>query len=90
MAAEHEETPGDWRLAALCAQADPEAFFPEKGESSRAALAICLRCPVRRECLAFALEHDERYGVWGGTTEMQRRELRRQRHADERDTERAA
>jgi WhiB family transcriptional regulator, redox-sensing transcriptional regulator len=68
----------DWRLEALCAQSDPESFFPDKGGSARAALEVCERCPVRAECLNFALENDERFGIWGGTTERQRRELRRQ------------
>jgi WhiB family redox-sensing transcriptional regulator len=77
--------PNDWRLRALCAQTDPEAFFPEKGGSARAALAVCAECPVRGECLNHALENDERFGVWGGTTERERRRLRRQRQeaADE-------
>jgi hypothetical protein len=69
----------DWRLEARCAETDPEAFFPEKGGSARAALAVCVECPVRSECLSYALENDERFGVWGGTTERERRRLRRDR-----------
>jgi WhiB family redox-sensing transcriptional regulator len=64
----------------LCAQTDPEAFFPEKGGSSREAVRICQRCEVRPECLAYALAHDERYGVWGGLSERARRRLRRGHH----------
>ena len=70
-------TPSDWTGQALCAQTDPELFFPEKGQPSREAKATCLRCPVRVACLDWALEHDERFGVWGGISERQRRELRR-------------
>jgi WhiB family redox-sensing transcriptional regulator len=70
------EEPEPWQAQALCAQTDPEAFFPEKGGSARAAKAVCMQCPVRAECLAFALEHDERYGVWGGLSERERRRLR--------------
>jgi WhiB family redox-sensing transcriptional regulator len=59
----------------LCAQADPETWFPEKGGSTREAKAICHRCPLEDECLAWALEHNERFGVWGGTSERERRDL---------------
>jgi WhiB family redox-sensing transcriptional regulator len=66
---------------ALCAQADPEAWFPDKGESTRLAKAICAGCPVRVPCLAYALDHNERFGVWGGLSERERRELPRGRRA---------
>ena len=65
----------DWRHSALCAQTDPELFFPEKATQSRDARAVCARCPVRAECLTDALTHDRVYGVWGGTTERERRKL---------------
>ncbi len=55
---------------ALCAQTDPEAFFPEKGGSTREAKRICLGCEVRSECLEYALRHDERFGIWGGLSEQ--------------------
>lgn len=71
--------PPEWTAGALCAQTDPEAFFPEKGGSVRAAKATCLACPVRAECLDYALERGERDGVWGGLTELERRRLRRAR-----------
>jgi WhiB family redox-sensing transcriptional regulator len=61
----------------LCAQTDPEAFFPDKGERTRPAKAVCEGCPVRDECLNYALEHNERFGVWGGKSERERRVLRR-------------
>ncbi len=56
---------------------DPEIFFPEKGGSSREAKRICSECPVRIECLNYALRRDERYGVWGGMSERERRRLKR-------------
>ena len=65
-----------WWFAGLCGQTDPELFFPEKGGSVRAAKAMCAGCPVRAECLEYALAHDERYGVWGGTSERERRRLK--------------
>ncbi len=71
----------EWHEAALCAQTDPEVFFPEKGGSTRAAKATCRVCPVAAECLAWALEHDERFGIWGGTSERDRRRLKAERLA---------
>jgi len=65
-----------WWFAGLCAQTDPELFFPEKGGSTRAAKAVCTGCPVRAQCLEHALAHDERFGVWGGTSERERRRLK--------------
>ena len=55
-----------WQERARCREHDPEIFFPEKGGSSREAKRICAECPVRIECLNYALRRDERYGVWGG------------------------
>ncbi|WP_122820061.1 WhiB family transcriptional regulator [Varibaculum vaginae] len=69
--------PLSWQEQALCAQTDPEAFFPEKGGSTREAKAVCELCEVRDECLSYALENDERFGIWGGLSERERRRLRR-------------
>ena len=66
-----------WQERALCAQTDPEAFFPEKGGSTREAKKICQGCEVRSECLEYALAHDERFGIWGGLSERERRRLKR-------------
>ena len=66
-----------WQDSALCAQTDPEAFFPEKGGSTREAKKVCRSCEVRTECLEYALEHDERFGIWGGLSERERRRLKR-------------
>lgn len=66
-----------WQERALCAQTDPEAFFPEKGGSTREAKRVCEACEVRQECLEYALEHDERFGIWGGLSERERRRLRK-------------
>ncbi|MDR0956178.1 MAG: WhiB family transcriptional regulator [Candidatus Nomurabacteria bacterium] len=65
--------------SALCAQTDPEAFFPEKGGSSRLAKRICKSCEVRVQCLDYALAHDERFGIWGGAVERERHELKNAR-----------
>ncbi|MDO5700740.1 MAG: WhiB family transcriptional regulator [Bowdeniella nasicola] len=66
-----------WYEAALCAQTDPEAFFPEKGGSTRDAKRVCSTCPVRGKCLEYALANDERFGIWGGLSERERRSLKR-------------
>ncbi len=67
----------DWMDAALCAQVDPELWFPEKGGTVRPAKELCGGCPVRAECLELALAGDERFGIWGGLSERERRRLAR-------------
>ena len=67
----------EWQEQALCPQTDPEAFFPEKGGSTREAKRICQACAVRDECLEYALLNDERFGIWGGLSERERRRLKR-------------
>ncbi|TDC48851.1 WhiB family transcriptional regulator [Micromonospora sp. KC207] len=69
--------PPEWQEQALCSQTDPEAFFPEKGGSTREAKRICSRCEVKTECLEWALEIDERFGVLGGLSERERRRVKR-------------
>jgi WhiB family redox-sensing transcriptional regulator len=66
-----------WQSDSLCAQTDPEAFFPEKGGSTRDAKKICASCEVRTQCLQYALANDERFGIWGGLSERERRKLRK-------------
>ncbi|HJA61759.1 WhiB family transcriptional regulator [Brevibacterium sp. SMBL_HHYL_HB1] len=66
-----------WQDQALCAQTDPEAFFPEKGGSTREAKRVCASCEVRSECLEYALANDERFGIWGGMSERERRRLKK-------------
>lgn len=67
----------DWRDSALCAQTDPTVFFPDKGESAGEAKHTCLACPVRAQCLTYALTNNETFGVWGGLTARERAALRR-------------
>jgi WhiB family redox-sensing transcriptional regulator len=67
-----------WQERALCAQTDPEAFFPEKGGSTRDAKKVCVGCDVRGECLEYALAHDERFGIWGGLSERERRKFKKE------------
>jgi len=70
--------PPEWHDRALCAETDPEAFFPEKGGSTREAKQVCRGCEVSAECLEYALERDERFGIWGGLSERERRRLKRE------------
>ncbi|MEO7421198.1 MAG: WhiB family transcriptional regulator [Ornithinibacter sp.] len=67
-----------WQERSLCAQTDPEAFFPEKGGSTRDAKKVCVGCEVRAECLEYALANDERFGIWGGLSERERRKMKKQ------------
>jgi len=62
-----------------CRGVDPDVFFPDRGESLEPAKAVCAQCAVRDECLEFALLAGERFGVWGGTSERERRRIRRDR-----------
>lgn len=65
-----------WMDLARCQETDAEAFFPEKGASTRPAKAVCRSCEVRAECLGYALEHRIMFGIWGGLSESERRPLR--------------
>ncbi|MFB7470309.1 WhiB family transcriptional regulator [Kitasatospora sp. NPDC056184] len=76
----------NWRESARCRGADPELFFPIGSSTSFPTLAqsdeakaVCGRCPVSRQCLEWALDAAPVEGVWGGTTEAERRALRRHR-----------
>lgn len=72
-----DDNPLGWQADSLCAQTDPEAFFPEKGGSTRDAKRICTSCEVKAQCLDYALQNDERFGIWGGLSERERRKLRK-------------
>ncbi|MFI6639016.1 WhiB family transcriptional regulator [Streptomyces sp. NPDC050504] len=67
-----------WRARAFCRSADPEELFVE-GAAQNQAKTVCAGCPVRTECLAYALDHRIDHGVWGGMTERERRALLRRR-----------
>ena len=76
----------EWQDRALCAQTDPEAFFPEKGGSNADAKRTCRACPVRSKCLEYALERNEPFGIWGGMSADERGPLQRRPHRRRRET----
>jgi WhiB family transcriptional regulator, redox-sensing transcriptional regulator len=67
--------PDMWQDQAACFGIDPDTFFPTSEDEAGPALAYCTACPIRQTCLAWALKNGERYGVWGGLTEQQRRRV---------------
>ncbi len=71
------ENPVSWRGQAECIGVNPVLFYPERGESYKEAKAVCMVCVVRGECLEEALAAEEVFGIWGGTSERQRRIMRR-------------
>ena len=76
-----EESPDDysWMLQALCRGANPSEFFPSDGVGVEFAQRICGHCPVRTECLEYALKFRIEHGVWGGASERERRRILRRR-----------
>jgi WhiB family redox-sensing transcriptional regulator len=68
-----------WMTAAACTGVDPDLFFPARGASTDDAKAVCRSCPVRLQCLEYALANGEKCGVWGGLSERERRRIRRDR-----------
>ncbi len=81
-----ERTPPDlsWQGQSNCVGVDPDIFFPERGASTKEAKSICAACSVREHCLEYALVNGEKFGIWGGTSERERRRLRRARAAQRR------
>jgi WhiB family transcriptional regulator, redox-sensing transcriptional regulator len=69
-----------WQRSANCLGVDPDLFFPERGGSTREAKEVCRGCVVRQECLQYALDNSEKFGIWGGLSERERRRLRRRRN----------
>ncbi len=68
-----------WKLQANCSGVDPDLFFPERGASTKEAKSVCRECAVKRECLEYAIRHGEKFGIWGGMSERERRRIRRTR-----------
>ena len=68
-----------WQRKANCMGVDPDLFFPERGASTREAKEVCRGCVVRQDCLEYALTNGEKFGIWGGMSERERRRIRRAR-----------
>jgi WhiB family redox-sensing transcriptional regulator len=85
---DNEAIEATWQKYANCMGVDPDLFFPERGASTREAKEVCRGCVVRDACLEYALSNGEKFGIWGGMSERERRRIRRQRALAR--TERAA
>jgi WhiB family redox-sensing transcriptional regulator len=72
----------DWMIRGNCRHEAPATMFPSDGEGVRSAMQVCAGCPVRVECLEYALANDIEHGVWGGASNRQRRRINRQRRTD--------
>ncbi|MCC6436393.1 MAG: WhiB family transcriptional regulator [Acidimicrobiales bacterium] len=68
-----------WQRFANCLGVDPDLFFPERGASTREAKEVCRACVVRADCLEYAIVNGEKFGIWGGLSERERRRIRRAR-----------
>jgi len=68
-----------WQDLANCRGANADLFFPERGASTRTAKGICRACAVQNDCLEFAITNGEKFGIWGGLSERERRKIRRER-----------
>lgn len=76
------QAPGpDWELAA-CQEMDTTIFYPEKGKRSDRAKRVCGGCPIRQQCLDYALQAEEKHGVWGGLDPEQREAILAKRARD--------
>jgi WhiB family transcriptional regulator, redox-sensing transcriptional regulator len=73
-----------WQRQANCMGVDPDLFFPERGASTREAKEVCRGCVVREDCLEYALANGEKFGIWGGLSERERRKIRRRRALERR------
>lgn len=88
----HAPAPEEWKLRARCRGEDPDLWFPQGDGQRRSdrkvravtvvARSFCLKCPVKNDCLSYAITLDLRYGMWGGLTERQRASLTGRRLAD--------
>ena len=68
-----------WKLQGACRGLDADIFFPDRGASTRLAKTVCRRCDVQEECLEYAVNNREKFGIWGGLSERERRAIRKKR-----------
>lgn len=67
-----------WMRLAACRSMDTEEFYPPRGGDLAGPRAVCAECPVQNECLNYAIENGDHFGIWGGLSDKQRRKVRRQ------------
>jgi WhiB family redox-sensing transcriptional regulator len=79
-----------WQRQANCMGVDPDLFFPERGASTKEAKEVCRGCVVKEDCLEYALSNGEKFGIWGGLSERERRRIRRRRSMERRAAEAAS
>jgi WhiB family redox-sensing transcriptional regulator len=72
----------EWMRDGLCAQTDPDAFHPDENVSVKPAKAVCAVCPVVAQCRSYALETDQRFGVWGGLSARERQQISKSTRPD--------
>lgn len=75
----HDLELNSWKFEGACLGIDQDIFFPERGASTRLAKAVCRRCEVQEECLEYAVNNGEKFGIWGGLSERERRGIRKKR-----------
>ncbi len=75
----HDKELNSWKSKGECVGVDQDIFFPERGASTRLAKAVCRRCNVQEECLEYAVNNGEKFGIWGGLSERERRAIRKKR-----------
>ena len=68
-----------WQDDANCKGVDPELFFPKRGESTRVAKEFCSQCKAQEHCLEYSILNAEKFGIWGGLSERERRKIRKDR-----------
>jgi WhiB family redox-sensing transcriptional regulator len=76
-----------WMEHGACIDKNPDLWFPERGDRGKEAIAICATCPVRVDCLEYAITHHESFGIWGGRNVSQRTRTRRRRAPGEREAQ---
>jgi WhiB family redox-sensing transcriptional regulator len=79
LVAEEDDMESTWMSEGNCADKPPSLFFPSDGVGVDVARKVCADCPVKSPCLEYALEHRIDHGVWGGTSERERRRILRSR-----------
>ena len=77
----HDRELNSWKNKGACVGIDQDIFFPERGASTRLAKAVCRRCPVQEECLEYAVNNGEKFGIWGGLSERETSDTKEARHS---------